>query len=475
MKITPYKASLCLYLLLVSLSVYSQNNTIDSLKKILQTQKEDSNKVNTLNTICEKLFVSQDTAMMFKFANQAIVLADKINFAKGKATALGWIAYMYALRFNYPAARNYIQAALEIRKTQKDEKGVSDFNSFLATIYGTEENYPEALKIFYSNLKLLANIGNNAGTVDTWNNIGTVYYLQENLTEALNAYQQSLKLLKGTGMKSKLAMTHCWIAGVYLKQGSYKKSLQEDSIALKLYEEIGEQWGIAHVYSIDGNVYQKEAESMLQSGNRVLADALFSKSLDKYFAMLKIFETIADEDGIAEAYLYLGNIHGRLNEISKAREYYQKCLQKAILIRRKQYMRDAYFGLSALDSVQGKYKHAYLNYKTYILYRDSLINEESTKKSLQSKMQYEFDKKEAVAKAEQEKKDAITKRTKNLQFFVIAALGILVLVILLIAFIQWRHNKQKQKANIVLQEQKQKVEYTLQDLKSTHTKLIQTE
>ncbi len=111
----------------------------------------------------------------------------------------------------------------------------------------------------------------------------------------------------------------------------------------------------------------------------------------------------------------------------------------------------------------------------YILYRDSLIKEETEKKSLQAKMQFEFDKKQAVAKAEQDKKDAEQKRIKNLQYFTIAALIVLVLVILLIAFIQWRNNSQKKKANALLQEQKEKAEETLVELKSTQSQLIYSE
>lgn len=49
----------------------------------------------------------------------------------------------------------------------------------------------------------------------------------------------------------------------------------------------------------------------------------------------------------------------------------------------------------------------------YILYRDSLVNQEATKKTVQSKMQYDFDKKEAIAKVTQDKKDADAKRLKT--------------------------------------------------------------
>ncbi len=48
-------------------------------------------------------------------------------------------------------------------------------------------------------------------------------------------------------------------------------------------------------------------------------------------------------------------------------------------------------------------------------------------------------------------------------------------IIFLIAFIQYRNNQQKKKANILLKHQKEKVESTLSELKSTQSQLIQQE
>ena len=48
-------------------------------------------------------------------------------------------------------------------------------------------------------------------------------------------------------------------------------------------------------------------------------------------------------------------------------------------------------------------------------------------------------------------------------------------VFLLVAIILFRNNKQKQKANKLLQQQKEKVESTLSELKSTQAQLIQSE
>ena len=57
------------------------------------------------------------------------------------------------------------------------------------------------------------------------------------------------------------------------------------------------------------------------------------------------------------------------------------------------------------------------------------------------------------------------------QYALIAGL----VTLLIVALFLFRNNRQKQKANLVLQEQKQKVETTLKELKSTQSQLIQSE
>src|SRR5204862_5080926 len=133
----------------------------------------------------------------------------------------------------------------------------------------------------------------------------------------------------------------------------------------------------------------------------------------------------------------LGEIYIPLKNYSKSRFYLDKSLR--LSKDSKEHKKTAYERLSILDSAVGNYEQAYTNYKIFILYRDSLINEKATEKSVHAKMQYEFDKKEAITKAEQEKKDAITKRTRNLQYTAIAAF------LLLTAFLFW-NSRQKQKA-----------------------------
>lgn len=70
-------------------------------------------------------------------------------------------------------------------------------------------------------------------------------------------------------------------------------------------------------------------------------------------------------------------------------------------------IKNNYEYLTILDTTQGNYKQSFEHYNLFIKARDSLYNKENTEKTVQTKMQYEFDKKESLTKAEQEKKDAI--------------------------------------------------------------------
>src|SRR5207237_1399353 len=100
--------------------------------------------------------------------------------------------------------------------------------------------------------------------------------------------------------------------------------------------------------------------------------------------------------------------------------------------------------LSECYEKNGNLEKALTAYKKYADIKDSASSRNNNQKATELAMNYEFSRKEAMAKAVQDKKDADAKRIKNEQYFSIAALGIVVLAVLIIALIQFRNNKHKQ-------------------------------
>jgi hypothetical protein len=115
-----------------------------------------------------------------------------------------------------------------------------------------------------------------------------------------------------------------------------------------------------------------------------------------------------------------------------------------------------------LYSKSGNYKKAYENHKMHILYRDSLDNEESRGKTIQSQMTFDFEKKEAIAEAEHKKELEsqqllAEEKSRKQKIILVFVLGSLLLVLLFAGFI-FRSLRTTQKQKNVIESQKILVE-----------------
>jgi hypothetical protein len=97
----------------------------------------------------------------------------------------------------------------------------------------------------------------------------------------------------------------------------------------------------------------------------------------------------------------------------EALEAYQKALAIAQSLGLQDYLDDIYLNLAQTDSALAAsglthlWKSAYLHHRLYAAYKDSVLNEESIRKQAQLESQYEYEKKTALLKAEQEKERAL--------------------------------------------------------------------
>ena len=479
---------------------------IDSLLTVLQKTNQDSSKVNSLNALSYE-FRSNDPDTAIYFANKALDLATKTNYKIGianaylslgiakmnlgkyqdalnnnndalrifdellnkeninksevlnlKARAYANNGNIYNNQGNYPEALKSNSEALKIREEIGDKAGIAACYNNMGNIYSALDNYPEALKNFFTALKIKEEIGDKKSIANSYNNLGNAYYSQHDYAQALKYQLAALKIRQEMDDKSGIASSYNNIGVIYDDNGNYSDALKYQLASLKIKNEIGDAEGIATTYDNIGLIHLHQQD--------------YHKALQYFLAYLKSSEEIEAKSSIADAYNNIGSVYTKLGNISDASLYLNKGLLMAKEVGSVDFIKSAYEGMARLDSVQGNFKQSLEHYKQYIIYRDSLFNEENTKKLVQSQMQYEFDKKESQGKAEQEKKDAEAKRTKNIQYLTIAALGIIVLAVIVIAFIQYRHNKHKQKANEVLRQQKEKLESTLTELKSTQDQLI---
>ena len=189
----------------------------------------------------------------------------------------------------------------------------------------------------------------------------------------------------------------------------------------------------------------------------------YKQAFDYYQKSLQVAEKEKTPRWISVTFRNIANLYKEQNQRDSSIYYAKKSLEIAESIADKS---NASLTSDLLSKIYENYdnKKAFDYYKKAVELRDSLTGSGNIKTIQALFAQDEERQKEA-------ENNKIAFRNQLKLYILLAVLGIS----LLIGFILYRNNRQKLKANLILQEQKEKVESTLSQLKSTQTQLIQSE
>jgi tetratricopeptide (TPR) repeat protein len=323
-----------------------------------------------------------------------------IKDQKGIASCYNNMGNVYDNLSENSQALKYYTASLKIRKAIGDLKGVGGSYNNIGLVHANMGNYPEALKNYFECLKIMDSIGEKRAAASALNNIGLIYSSQNNNTEALKNHLEALKMRKEIGHKRGLGSSYGNIGTVYEAQGNLEEALKNYFESLKIREEIGHKEGIASALNSIGNVFflkgnlEKDANQSKQ---------FYAQAMKNFMRSAELKNEIGDKAGIVSTYLNIGNLYIAQKNYIEGKIYLKKAEVIAKEIGFKNYFMHLYGSLSVLDSIEGNFKGAFENHKLFILYRDSLDNEETRKMTVQNQMNYDFQKKEAIAEAEHKK------------------------------------------------------------------------
>ncbi len=500
---------------------FAQTGEMDSLKLALSNAKEDTNKVNALNALSTNLFVSYEYERSHQLAKEALALAKKIGDKKGEGFALANMGAYYADDNKYDIAHNYYRDALKIGNEIGNKKLIGASYQGFGGIEGNQGNYIASIKYFDTALTYYRQIGSKKNIARIMRNFAMVYSFQSNYPEATRYTYLALKYYEEAGDESKIAECYSLSGNIHKEHGNLSAALKDYFQAWHLYEIMSKRPGIASsndyyltttLYSIGeiyllqkkpadaldkfnaalkildqkqssmgylgnksfnntgiGKVYELFGDSAMAAGDIEKAKADYSLARNYYQQSIKLnvekgYGKLPFENDITQLHIQLGNISVKLHEYIQARNWLEQALVMASDRNIKTLQRDSYLSLSKLDEITGNPGKALEHYKRYILYRDSIINDESVRKTEGYKMQYEFDKKEESLKQKQFITEAKLGDQKKQRYFYWVGLAMLALLSFFV-FLNFRYQK---KLNRLAAEgfNKEKVELELQALRA---------
>lgn len=463
---------------------------------LLKTEKDDTNKVSTLVSLGYQILYKGNYHVGDSLSEIALNLAHQLNYKRGIARSQRNIGLIHCRQGDIKQANDCYDEALQLYRQMNDRTGQAAVLNSLGNMYDQKGDYQKALDYFYQVRDLFTQLGNKQGIAIASNNMGLIYLKQGNNPKALDNFLKALEMFHSLGQKNFEMEMKENIGIIYDNQGEDEKALSTDKEVLQMAQDIGDTRTQANVLDNMGDLFAKqhkydealkycsdglrlhenngEKMEVVSSLNGVGAIESNMHNYDTAAVVLNralaLGEAIDFPEGIATASISLAAIDTVKKNYTAAMEHAQQALALGKKTGGKQLIKDAEEMLSLIYGHRGNYPAALAHYKAYITARDSIYSEENTKKIVAEEMNYEFDKKEATQKADQEKKDALAEQDRKKQAIIRNSFIVGFLLMIALAFFIFRGYSEKKKANIIISAQKAEVEQ--QKLLVEHQKAI---
>lgn len=482
-----YTLLLCIFHFLTTFlcsSLNAQTAKIDSLQKVLKTLEADTNKANILYEISRAyLFDLNDIQKVKEYAQQELELSKKIHYEKGIAYSLlnmgtfYWktgeydvalyhyreslkkmihmgnkkgesacyvnIGNIYSLQGKSNEATQFIMKSIKIKEELNDKRGISIGYNNLGSLYATVGNYKQALNCFFKTLKIAEESKDKLAESSSYNNIGLIFFHQNKLDIALFYYKKAVKIQEEIGDKVTAGTSYNSIGNIYQAKKQYKEALAYHFRDLKIKETANDKQGISIACNSIGTDY-------FGSGN-------FDDALTYQLKSYNVSKKIGYKNGIVDAAGGIGKLYEEKKQYEKALLYYDHMHIISCEIEFKEGIRDAYANKASVYTKLRQFEKALDFTNLYNEVKDTLLNKNNFKQIAELNTRYETDKKEKeilLLIKDQQLNAKIIKQQQYMRWGLIG--GVLLLLISIVSI--YKKYRFKQKANIVLEEQKEEIE-----------------
>lgn len=377
------------------------------------------------------LYSNPDTAEIL--AKPLHTFAQTHHFSRAAAMAYNLQGVANAMKGNYPIALDNYKKSLEIDERNGYKKGITGALNNIGNIYLNQGNYPQALDYYHRSLKIYEEIIDKNGIALILNNIGNIYSLMKDYPRSLEYQLKSLAVCQEIADKRGAASAMSNIGNAYLNMKNYPLALDYFKKALGFFEETGDKTGMAINYVNIGRFYEDQGD--------------YSRALEYSKKSLALNESMGAKQQIATDRINIGRQYKKLGKYTVALDYCHGGLLLAKEVGALKQQKAACECIYETHKANGQSESALEYHEQMIRLGDSINNSENTRKIIQLDMQYAFDKKEAIAKAEQEKKDAVTAQELRRQKLVRNGFigGFAVVLLFAVIFLSQRNRISKEK------------------------------
>lgn len=396
---------------------------IDSLYQLVLSQRPDKTEVDVLIHLFSRSLKTEHKR--YDILDTAIVIADQINYTKGMAHAHDRKGLNLRFESLFKESLSEHKKALSLYKKTNDTLGRVYCLNNLGVVLRKLNHEQEAMKYYMESLELSKLLKNEKNIAIALNGVGNVFINMGQYDKAMGYFQKALALEIKRDNKRGINYDLSNIGEVFMLREQFDSAMVYYEKALEIGEERMYKSDIAIDYFNLGVLYKN-------MGKYDQSIVYLLKSIPK----LKQYESLRY---LSKTYINLGINYSLLKQYEKAGFYLSEGLKIAEEIESQENIICAYEAFTEYYKSLGNYKKALEFHEMYLALKEE-VNSGKTKRNIASlEVLYERN----LQDVEIEKYHAQFKLHQSqtiIQYLIIGAMLILVIVLLAIARLRKQHS-----------------------------------
>ena len=321
----PLLMLLCFYC--INISAQTSEQLVDSLRKELPKQKEDSNKVNLLIEICNNIsYYDLDQAV--NYGLQGLALSKKIGFNKGTSKMAYILGFVYADQNKFKESTNMYEEAEQIASKEKNHELLGKINNGRGGWYFMQSDFFNASYHYSKACEYFQLMKDTAREIMAYQNLIATIGSLENYDRCIKLSLELLEKIKPSNDNSQLAFAYNHLIVAYLGINKTNEAAKYVPLLRSYIATTSDLAFAADSYSILGLYHERKGEydtalSLHKTGLKISLRENFQPA----YLNLAIGRTYLKKKDFANAYIYLKEALALSKKANSTDVYYRACAQ----------------------------------------------------------------------------------------------------------------------------------------------------